>query len=42
MSAIPPNRDMKADIIDEFRLAATAQNLRKLAKLIPMLEPRPA
>jgi hypothetical protein len=33
---------MKADIIDEFRLAATAQNLRKLAKLIPMLEPRPA
>ena len=34
------NRDMKADIVDEFRLAATAQNLRKLAKLIPMLEPR--
>ena len=34
------NRDMKADIVDEFRLAATAQNLRRLAKLIPMLEPR--
>jgi transposase len=27
---------------DEFHLAATAQNLRKLAKLIPMPEPRPA
>ena len=27
---------------DEFHLAATAQNLRKLAKLIPMLEPSPA
>jgi transposase len=27
---------------DEFHLAAAAQNLRKLAKLIPMLEPKPA
>jgi hypothetical protein len=27
---------------DEFHLAATAQNLRKLAKLIPMPEPAPA
>src|SRR5205807_2717376 len=27
---------------DEFHLAATAQNLRKLAKLIPMPEPTPA
>ena len=27
---------------DEFLLAATAQNLRKLAKLIPMPAPRPA
>ena len=27
---------------DEFHLAATAQNLRKLAKLIPMPEPSPA
>ena len=27
---------------DEFLLAATAQNLRKLAKLIPMPSPRPA
>ena len=27
---------------DEFHLAATAQNLRKLAKLIPMPEPKPA
>jgi len=27
---------------DEFLLAATAQNLRKLAKLIPMSEPKPA
>jgi len=27
---------------DEFHLAATAQNLRKLAKLIPMQEPSPA
>ncbi len=27
---------------DEFHLAATAQNLRKLAKLIPMPEARPA
>jgi transposase len=27
---------------DEFHLAAAAQNLRKLAKLIPMAEPRPA
>ena len=27
---------------DEFHLAATAQNLRKLAKLIPMPQPRPA
>ena len=27
---------------DEFLLAATAQNLRKLAKLIPMLIPHPA
>ena len=27
---------------DEFHLAATAQNLRKLAKLIPMPVPRPA
>jgi transposase len=27
---------------DEFLLAATAQNLRKLAKLIPMPEPKPA
>ena len=26
---------------DEFQLAATAQNLRKLAKLIPMPEPQP-
>ncbi|MBP2314223.1 transposase, partial [Azospirillum soli] len=26
---------------DEFHLAAAAQNLRKLAKLIPMPEPRP-
>ena len=27
---------------DEFVLAATAQNLRKLAKLVPMLQPTPA
>ena len=27
---------------DEFVLAATAQNLRKLAKLIPMPQPEPA
>ena len=27
---------------DEFHLAATAQNLRKLAKLIPIPEPKPA
>ena len=27
---------------DEFLLAATAQNLRKLAKLIPMPQPAPA
>jgi transposase len=27
---------------DEFHLAATAQNLRKLAKLIPMPDPKPA
>ena len=27
---------------DEFHLAATAQNLRKMAKLIPMPEPSPA
>jgi hypothetical protein len=27
---------------DEFHLAATAQNLRKLAKLMPMPDPRPA
>ncbi len=27
---------------DEFHLAATAQNLRKLAKLIPMPQPMPA
>ena len=27
---------------DEFLLAATAQNLRKLAKLIPMPQPKPA
>ena len=27
---------------DEFILAATAQNLRKLAKLIPMPQPKPA
>jgi hypothetical protein len=27
---------------DEFHLAATAQNLRKLAKLIPMTPPAPA
>ena len=27
---------------DEFLLAATAQNLRKLAKLIPMPQPTPA
>ena len=27
---------------DEFLLAATAQNLRKLAKLIPMPQPNPA
>ena len=27
---------------DEFHLAATAQNLRKLAMLIPMPSPRPA
>ena len=27
---------------DEFHLAAAAQNLRKLAKLIPMPQPRPA
>jgi hypothetical protein len=27
---------------DEFYLAATAQNLRKLAKLIPMPVPKPA
>ena len=27
---------------DEFHLAATAQNLRKLAKLIPMPQPQPA
>ena len=26
---------------DEFHLAATAQNLRKLAKLIPMPQPMP-
>jgi hypothetical protein len=27
---------------DEFTLAATAQNLRKMAKLVPMPIPRPA
>ena len=27
---------------DEFILAATAQNLRKMAKLVPMPSPRPA
>ena len=27
---------------DEFLLAATAQNLRKMAKLIPMTQPLPA
>jgi uncharacterized protein with von Willebrand factor type A (vWA) domain len=27
---------------DEFVLAATAQNLRKLAKLVPMPQPKPA
>jgi len=27
---------------DEFHLAATVQNLRKLAKLVPMFEPKPA
>ena len=27
---------------DEFILAATAQNLRKMAKLLPMPSPRPA
>jgi hypothetical protein len=27
---------------DEFHLAAAAQNLRKLAKLIPIIAPRPA
>ncbi len=27
---------------DEFLLAATVQNLRKLAKLIPMMQPVPA
>ena len=27
---------------DEFHLAAAAQNLRKLAKLIPMPQPQPA
>tara|TARA_R110000772_G_scaffold16853_1_gene47534 strand:- start:187 stop:411 length:225 start_codon:yes stop_codon:yes gene_type:complete len=27
---------------DEFLLAATAQNLRKMAKLIPMTQPSPA
>ena len=27
---------------DEFLLAATAQNLRKLAKLVPMPMPKPA
>lgn len=27
---------------DEFHLAAAAQNLRKLAKIIPMPEPSPA
>jgi hypothetical protein len=27
---------------DEFHLAATAQNLRKLAKLVPMTEPKTA
>jgi hypothetical protein len=27
---------------DEFLLAATAQNLRKMAKLIPMPSPQPA
>ena len=27
---------------DEFILAATAQNLRKLAKLVPMPQPNPA
>jgi len=27
---------------DEFILAATAQNLRKMAKLIPMQTPKPA
>ena len=27
---------------DEFLLVATAQNLRKLAKLIPMPQPEPA
>ena len=27
---------------DEFLLAATAQNLRKMAKLIPMMQPIPA
>ena len=28
--------------LDEFLLAATAQNIRKMAKLIPMLTLRPA
>lgn len=27
---------------DEFLLAAAAQNLRKLAKLVPMPQPKPA
>jgi hypothetical protein len=27
---------------DEFHLVATAQNLRKLAKLVPMAQPKPA
>ena len=30
------------DARDEFHLAATAQNLRKLAKLLPIPEPTPA
>ena len=30
------------DARDAFYLAATARNLRKLAKLIPMLAPNPA
>ena len=35
-------RSIHEDSRDEFHLAATAQNLRKLAKLIPMPEPSPA